>query len=172
MDFQTKCLVVALNTIKSVELTTPCEPEELCARLDEAGFPNILSPRPMIGRVTGYCEKDEHGQHALIFDSNATREQQRVYICHEVGHMIALHPLTGLICARSSNLSDPREREAEMIGYWLNELITIPNVVRYEMTSDFRMLMERINNRNQGQRGCRSAPRPSWAALFFGRGRR
>jgi hypothetical protein len=163
MDFPTSCLSLALATIKSIDLKTPCEPEALCARLDEMEFPNILVPVPMTGRVTGYCEKDAFGRYILMYDATGTREQQVRDICHEVGHVIAGHTLVGLFCTRANSLSDPREREAETIADWLVVLLSLPDASRYDVT-DFRLLMEQIN------RGHRSAGR-RWPWPFGGKRR-
>lgn len=163
MDFQTSFLSLALNTIKSIGLKTPCEPEALCARLNDTKFPNILVPVAMRGRMTGYCEKDEFGRYILMYDETGTREQQVRDICHEVGHMIAGHALVGLFCTRANSLSDPREREAETIADWLVVLLSLPDASRYDVT-DFRLLMEEIN------RGHRPAGR-HWPWPFGGKRR-
>jgi hypothetical protein len=145
MDLQTSCLTLALTTIQEIGLKTPCEPEDLCARLNECGYPNILRAVPMKGRITGYCERGADGGYILLHDAMGTREQQVRDICHEVTHMIAGHTTMGLICARANTLSDPREREAETTADWFVILLSLPDVSRYD-TTDFRLIMERINH--------------------------
>lgn len=155
MDLRRNCLELALNTILSAGLVTPAEPEDLCARLNEAGFPNLLIARPMTGNVTGYCERDDTGRYLLMYDALGTREQQRRDICHEVTHMVGGHALTGLICARADALDDIREREAETTAEWFIVLLSLADLSRYA-TNDFRLLMEQLN-------GARTARRRRWS---------
>ena len=151
MDFRHDCLSQAVTTVKRASqtggLVTPCTAFDLADALNRCNFPNVVEEKPMVGRVTGLCKRDENGLYHLIVDATGTFEQKNLYLSHEIGHMIGGHALTGLSCQRIGFISigDRREREAETIAESLIVVLSRSDLSEYDRSS-FRELLESINH--------------------------